>query len=336
MRSCISLLALISLACTLVQAEKPLSETALRDKITAATVFVNTDRGYGTGWVVDSREKLIITAGHVVEGVSRVSVITPRKNKEGWIISKAELFAVSPQLQAEVMGVVPHLDLAILKVPELNQKISALPLSTDAAKVGTAVYAVSHAAKMPTIFNFDKGTIEFTGFAAVTTSEPGRPSVKLRAEIFAYQCKGIDRGSSGCALVNGTGEVIGIATMGSGLHGSKKVNCVGVSVQELQHLIKQKKSGTQASHQLLGRWVGKFDHAPAEMGVEFKSNGQLSFIIPGGGKIAGIYRVEGDRLHVTTAGKKESMQLEWLDGHSFRLITPQFTAECKRHDGGLQ
>lgn len=335
MRCYLSLLALVFLSCTLVQADNPLSEAALRNRITAATVYVKTDRGSGTGWVVDSKEKLIITAGHVVDSVSWVRVITPRKNQDGWITSKTELASVSPPLEAQVIGVVPHLDLAILKVPELQQGASVLPLSTNAPRGGNTVYAVSHAAKVPTIFNFDKGTIEFTGFAAVTTSEPGRPSVKLRAEIFAYQSKGIDRGSSGCALVNSSGEVVGYTTMNSGLIDSKKVNCVGVSVQELHHLIKQKSRATPAAHQLAGRWVGKFEHAPAEMGVEFKTNGQVSFIIPGGGKITGLYRLEGNNLQVTTAGKKETMQLEWVDAHSFRLITPQFIAECKRHDGGL-
>lgn len=336
MRCYLSVLALIFLTCTLVQAENPLSEAALRNRITAATVFVNTDRGMGTGWVVDSKEKLIITAGHVVDGVSRVNVLAARRNQQGWITDKAELASVSPALDATIIGVVPHLDLAILKVPELQQVVAALPLSATAPRQGVTVYAVSHAAKMPTIFNFDKGTIVFSGFAAVHTNEPGRPIVKLRAEIFAFQCKGIDRGSSGCALVNSSGEVVGFTTMCSGLHGSKKVNCVGVSVQELHHLIKQKSTATPTAHKLAGRWVGKFDHATAEMGVEFKANGQVSFIVPGGGKIAGLYRLEGNNLQVTTAGKKETMQLEWLDGHSFRLITPQFTAECKRHDGGLQ
>lgn len=181
-----------------------------------------------------------------------------------------------------------------------------------------------------------KRAIEFTGFAAVTTREPDRPVVKLRSEVFAFQCKEIDRCSSGCALVNSDGEVMGFTTMCSGLHGSKKVNCDGVSVQEIHHLINQKSRTTPAAQTLTGRWVGKFEHAPAEMGVEFKANGQVSFIIPGGGKIAGLFRLNGNNLQVTTAGKKETMQLEWLDGHSFKQITPQFTSECKRHKGGLQ
>ncbi len=335
MRLVISLLAFFTVTLVLVHAENPLSEAALRSRITAATVFVNTDRGMGTGWVVDSKEKLIITAGHVVDGASRVHVIAARRNQQGWITDKAELASVSPALDATIIGVVPHLDLAIVKVPAMQEGTTALPLSTSALRGGNTVYAVSHAAKVPTIFNFDKGTIEFTGFAAVTTREPGRPVVKLRAEIFAFQCKEIDRGSSGCALVNNAGEVMGFTTMCSGLHGSKKVNCVGVSVQELHHLIKQKSTTTPATQTLTGRWVGKFVHTSAEMGVEFKANGQVSFIIPGGGKIAGLFRLDGNNLQVTTAGKKETMQIEWLDGHSFKLITPQFTAECKRHDGGL-
>lgn len=310
-----------------------LSEKELRQKLTAATVLVSTQRAdgnhtRGTGWVIDTQEKLIVTSLHVVNHATTVGILFPINDGSDGKRTLPELEAASPYIIAQVVGTSPDLDLAVLRVSSLPRGTAMLQLATGTPSLGSKVFAVSHAAKNPTLFHFDKGTVEFAGFAAVAV-----PEAKLRAEIFCYQAKRIDKGSSGCALVNARGEAVGFNTMCSGLIDSSKVNNVAVSVRELHRVIK-KQNPSAPAYTLVGRWVGRFSHADKEMGVEFTSDGKVSFIIPGGGKLTATYQLVGKTLRLKTGGKVETAEFQWLGDHAFRLKTPQFEAECERHDGG--
>jgi len=310
-----------------------LSDKELRQKLTAATVLVSAQRSdgshtRGTGWVIDTREKLIVTALHVVKNATTVGILFPVNDGRDGQRTLQQLEAISPYIMAQVVGTSPDLDLALLRVTSLPHGTAMLRLAATTPSPGSMVYAVSHAAKNPTLFHFDKGTVEFAGFAAVSV-----PEARLRAEVFCYQAKRIDKGSSGCAVVNAQGEAVGFNTMCSGLTDSAKVNNVAISVRELQRLIK-KQNPSAPAHSLVGRWVGRFSHADKEMGVEFTSDGKVSFIIPGGGKLSATYQLVGKTLQLKVNGKLETAEFQWLGDHAFRLKTPQLEAECERHDGG--
>lgn len=333
MKSLLYFVLLLITSQTALHGQDHLSDKALRQKLTAATLLVSAQRAdgtsiRGTGWVIDTREKMIVTALHVVKNANTVGILFPLNDGSDGQRTLQQLEAVSPYVVAHVVATSPNLDLALLQVASLPPGTARLPLAENTPSPGSKVYAVSHAAKIPTLFHFDRGSVEFAGFAAVAM-----PQAKLRAEVFCYQAPRIDKGSSGCALVNSRGEVVGFNTMGSGLLNSTKVNNVAVSVRELQRVIKKHHPSAPA-HSLTGRWVGRFTQNDKEMGVEFTDDGQVSFIIPGGGKLSATYQVKGKTLLLKANGKVESAELIWLGDHTFRLKTPQFVAECQRHDGG--
>ncbi|HQR09570.1 MAG TPA: serine protease [Gemmatales bacterium] len=277
--------------------------------------------------MIDTREKLIVTSLHVVKNAGMVGILFPLNDGSDGQRTLQQLEAVSPYITAQVVATSPGLDLALLRAASLPRGTAMLRLAESTPLPGSSVYAVSHAARNPTLFHFDRGTVEFAGFAAVTV-----PEARLRAEVFCYQAKRIDKGSSGCALVNSNGEVVGFNTMCSGLIDSSKVNNVAVSVRELQRVIK-KQNPSASTHSLIGRWVGRFTHSDKEMGVEFTSDGKVSFIIPGGGKLSATYELKGMILQLKVNGKVETVEFVWLADHAFRLKTPQFEAACQRHDG---
>jgi hypothetical protein len=324
-----------------IRAQEPQNETVLQERLTAATVIVSAEHAdgtvtSGTGWIVHKQKCLIVTAAHVLRNVVRVQVQFAFKSNAGWVKNLAELRKVSPSMNAEVAGMMNHLDFAVLRVAQIPDYVEPLRLSGKVVAPGSALNAVSHSGKGTELFHFERGTVSFTGFSAVTLGKQESDQVRLRAEVICYQAKTIDRGSSGCALVNKAGEVVGLASMNSALKGKDSMNCVAVSIREVLHLAENQASMPAAKpHTLAGRWVGTLQNGAGEVGVEFTSSLQVSFLIPAGGKLAGTFQLKDNNLLVKINGKNESMQLNWLGEQEFRLNGSGMSMVCQRHDGGL-
>lgn len=320
--------------CQCTYAQEQLSASKLRQKLEQATVLVTTNRGHGTGWVIDHHEKLIATANHVIAGTHRVAVQFSCFSQGKCIQDRDILSERSPLIEAKVVASHSVLDFAILRVSSIPSGVKSLPLAKTTPATGSTIYSVSHASKMGTLFNFDKANIEFTGFAAVSVAGVHQPDTSIRAEVMVFQSNAVDTGSSGCAFINNQGEVVGYCVCGSGLIDKSKVNRVAVSVRELQRLLHpaQKKAGEPSS--VIGRWVGKMKNGNGEIGIELCENGKGVFIVPGGGKIMGYYRLVDNTLRFTRNGKTEVIQFHWLSGNRFRLAGEDLEATCQRHDGG--
>ena len=318
-----------------------LNETELQDKLTAATVYVSAVQPdgtvtNGTGWVLHKQERFVVTAAHLLRNAVRVQVIFAAQSNTGWVKNLAALQKVSSPFTAEVVSLLSHLDFAVLRVPQIPASAEVLRLAATAPAPGSAVYAVSHSSKASHLFHFERGTVAFTGFGAVKLGEQESGLVKLRSEVICYRAKNIDRGSSGCALVNKAGEVVGLASMNSVLKGQDSPNCVAISIRELLQLVENNGSTPTAKpNTLVGRWVGTLQNGSGEIGMELTSAGQVAFLIPAGGKLVGTYQLKGNSLLVKINGKLETMVLEWLDDQEFRLNSAGMSMVCQRHDCGL-
>lgn len=315
-------------------AQQQYSESKLREKLERATVVVTTNRGYGTGWVIDHKERLIATANHVVAGTNRVVVQYCCYSKGKCIQDRNTLNDRSPLVDAEVVASHPDLDFAILRAASIPSNVKSLPLAETTPAAGSNIYSVSHASRMDTLFNFDKAKVEFTGFAAVYMAGVHQPDTRIRAEVMVFQSNAVDTGSSGCAFINNQGEVVGYCVCGSGLIDQSKVNRVAVSVRELQRKIQPALRKDGKPNSVVGRWVGKMKTGNGEIGIELCENGKGVFIVPGGGKIMGYYRLVDNTLRFTRNGKTEVIQFQWLSDNRFRLAGEGLEAVCQRHDGG--
>lgn len=331
--SCLTVIAGLMFT-SLAFGQKSLSSAQLRHKLEQTTVLVRTNVGYGTGWVIDRSDKLIATANHVVQRASLVGVHFPVTINGQCVHDVQEFDFRSPQVSAEVVATSPDLDLAILRVAHLPENVVQLPLAKSSPIPGSTVFSVSHAKKLKTVYNFAQGKVAFTGFAAVDGRRDQQHDAVLRADVFGFECDAVDKGSSGCALVNNQGELVGFSVLGAGLLGQSKVTCVGVSVRELHRLINPGLIQTASPRSLVGRWVGDQKGASNEVAFEFFNNGKAHCIVPGGGKLIGTYRLVGNDMHFTTNGKTDVMQLQWVNDHQFRLVARGFECSCKRHDGG--
>ena len=129
------------LACWLVQAGAVRANEELYHKVALSTVLVYKNGGpafgsAGTGFVIDIKERLVITARHVIENVtggiaSNIEVVFAQ-TKDGDIIAESKYYQTNRQKLAVRCKVVyenTRRDMAILQLEKLPANIKALELA---------------------------------------------------------------------------------------------------------------------------------------------------------------------------------------------------------------
>jgi len=139
--------------------------------------------GLGSGVIV-SPEGYILTNNHVIEGADTVKVVLSPGNEE---------------YTAEVVGVDPKSDVAVLKIGALDLQPIELG-DSDQALVGDLVLAIGNP--------FGVGQTVTMGMV----SAKGRANMGLDYEDFIQTDAAINPGNSGGALVDAEGRLIGVNT----------------------------------------------------------------------------------------------------------------------------
>jgi Do/DeqQ family serine protease len=146
--------------------------------------------GSGSG-VILSDDGYIVTNNHVINGASEINVMLNDKRS----------------YQAEVIGTDPSTDVALLKIKEKNLPFVVYG-NSDVLKVGEWVLAVGNP------FNLNStvtaGIISAKGRGSIL--EGDRAHGIFPIESFIQTDAAVNPGNSGGALVNSTGELIGINT----------------------------------------------------------------------------------------------------------------------------
>jgi 2-alkenal reductase len=149
-------------------------------------------QGQGSGFVYDDQGH-IITNNHVVQGAERVTVT----------------FADDATAVAEVVGVDPDSDLAVIKVEALPAGVSALPIAAaDDLKVGQSVVAIGNPFGLSG--SMTTGIVSALGrlLPASSTASGGTYTIPNIIQTDAA----INPGNSGGPLLNLQGEVVGVNT----------------------------------------------------------------------------------------------------------------------------
>jgi serine protease Do len=149
----------------------------------------------GSGFVIDA-EGHILTNYHVLEGASSIASVTLPDGRD---------------LEAEIVGVDPRTDLALLKTAGTNLPYAALGESGD-LYIGEWVIAIGN--PFGPLINDPQPTVS----VGVVSAKDRRLSPSIGSGERLYQRMiqtdaAINPGNSGGPLVNAKGEVIGINTM---------------------------------------------------------------------------------------------------------------------------
>ena len=150
--------------------------------------------GNGTGWVLDADEGLIVTNAHVVDAGETFQVGTEDRLSA-----------------AEVVGVAPCDDLAVLKASETEGLESLALGSQDSISQGDQVVAVGY----PGNASPDDELQVTEGIVSVveqTFDVPSDPFVQLYPNVIQTDAP-INPGNSGGPLIDAAGDLVGVNTL---------------------------------------------------------------------------------------------------------------------------
>ncbi|WP_343717410.1 trypsin-like peptidase domain-containing protein [Inquilinus sp.] len=142
-------------------------------------------RSVGSGVVVDAAKGLVITSAHVVENATEIGVTLGNGN----------------EVPAQVVGSAADIDIAVLRIPATGLTTELPVDDTDMPKVGDFVVAIGNP--------FGLGQTASLGIVSAT----GRSGLGIEGyEDFIQTDAAINPGSSGGALINLDGHLVGINT----------------------------------------------------------------------------------------------------------------------------
>ncbi|PCJ67950.1 MAG: deoxyribonuclease HsdR [Bacteroidetes bacterium] len=214
----------------------------------------------GSGVIINS-DGYIVTNNHVVDNASRVEVIL--NDKRTYV--------------AEVIGTDPETDLALLKIEESNLAFLNLGNSDD-LKVGEWVVAVGNP------FNLTSTV------TAGIVSAKGRNINLLRQrggeyaiENFIQTDAAVNPGNSGGALVNTSGELIGINTAIASQTGSYSGYSFAIPINLAKKIISDLKDYGEVKRAILGVRIQDISQELAdEKGLRSLSGVYIPAVIDGG------------------------------------------------------
>jgi S1-C subfamily serine protease len=150
--------------------------------------LVTVPRGSGTGFVWDEGG-YIVTNYHVVEGARQITITL--QDQSNW--------------PAEVVGLAPERDLAVLRIKAPKKQLTALPLGDSSnLRVGRKVLAIGNP------FGLD-ATLT-TGVVSALGREIESPNQRKITNVIQTDAA-INPGNSGGPLLNSEGKLIGVNTM---------------------------------------------------------------------------------------------------------------------------
>ncbi|MGB2104340.1 MAG: S1C family serine protease, partial [Luminiphilus sp.] len=145
-------------------------------------------RGAGSGFVWDAKAGLVVTNYHVVAGADRLAIT----------------LADEQSFQAEVVGLAPERDLAVLRLIDPPADLTELPLGNSSElSVGRKVMAIGNP--------FGLDTTLTVGVVSALDREIQSPSNRSIRGVIQTDAA-INPGNSGGPLLNSLGQLIGVNT----------------------------------------------------------------------------------------------------------------------------
>ncbi|HEX5479254.1 MAG TPA: trypsin-like peptidase domain-containing protein [Dehalococcoidia bacterium] len=194
-----------------------------------STPFDQQAQGLGSGIVLDTQGH-ILTNNHVVEGSNTVQVT----------------FVDGTTAQADVVGTDPGDDLAMVKVNADQKELHPAKLgNSDSVKVGNVVAAIGNPFGLED--SFTTGVISGLN-RTLSSGSDGRPLRNLLQTDAA-----VNPGNSGGALINTSGEIIGINTAIENPGGNSFAGVAyAVPINTAKTYMDQLQQGSAISHPRLG------------------------------------------------------------------------------------
>lgn len=202
-------------------------------------------QGAGTGFVWD-QQGTIVTNYHVLEGAQKITITLP--DQSHW--------------PAEVVGLAPAKDLAVLRIKAPAKKLLSLPLGdSNQLDVGRKVLAIGNP------FGLD-ATLT-VGVVSALGREIESPNKRVIRNVIQTDAA-INPGNSGGPLLNSSGQLIGVNTMIYSPSGASAGIGFAIPVNTVKKIVPQ-----LINHGRLVRPVLGIDVAPQQWADRYNIQGVL-------------------------------------------------------------
>jgi S1-C subfamily serine protease len=189
----------------------------------------------GSGVVIDAARGLVLTNAHVVAGLASINA------KVG------DNSATSGP--ARVLATAPCDDLAVIQLVDKPPNLTALPLgSSSSVKSGESVTAFGYPASFESP---DQQTVVTTTGTVSSPNVPADPSPDLPHYPSTIQHQApINPGNSGGPLVDGTGDLVGLNTLGNTQQNGRAVQgqYYAISADHIKQLLPTLEAGKSQSN----------------------------------------------------------------------------------------
>jgi S1-C subfamily serine protease len=190
-------------------------------------------KGIGTGVLVDTKHRLLLTNVHVVGDSAGVTVYFPEFADEE-MIAVRDHYQKKPGIAGKVVQRLERSDLALVELEEVPEGIDPVVLSAKSARPAQPVLSVGNPGVSGGLWNSSRGQVRqvFPHKWKITDD--------LTNKVMSYNAwiletdSAISPGDSGGPLVDGRGNLIGIA---HAVHRTAKNLSVFIDVRECRTLI---------------------------------------------------------------------------------------------------
>jgi tetratricopeptide (TPR) repeat protein len=182
----------------------------------------------GTGWVIDTRQRLIITNDHVVADVDSVRIFFPAM-KDDRVVGDPKYYLehVEP-IAGTVVDRSPQRDLAIIQLSSLPPTARLVPRAAESPEPGDRVY---------TIAAFAEGDEDFWDFTSGSVRQVGRRHLANGQLARVVETDlAFNRGNSGGPMVNDRGELVAVV---EGYRADARLVSLSIAADEVSEFFSQ-------------------------------------------------------------------------------------------------
>lgn len=212
--------------------------------------------GLGSGFIIHP-SGLALTNNHVIESATKI---------------KIKIGGDAKEYDAEVIGTDPDTDIALIQIKSDKKDWPIIPLgSSTAIQVGDFAMAIGNPLGLEHSISF--GPISARGRRDI------QPSGKRGLFDFMQLSAPINPGNSGGALLNMSGEVIGINTA---ISASGQGIAFAIPIDQVKHILPQLKKNGKASRSGMGVKIENVSSDLAkELGLPYAQGALVREVIPG-------------------------------------------------------